>query len=251
MSKQLTRELALRYNRQMLLPQIDLEGQESLLNSHVLIAGLGGLGCSAAQFIVASGIGKVTLVDHDMVELSNLQRQVLHTEADIGLAKVTSAQKRLIALNSDCHINAIHTDINQQNIAELLKDIQLILDCTDNLSTRNLLNQHCVEHEIPLVSGAAVQFEGQVTSIIPGNSNPCYQCMSQFFGEPALSCIEAGVVSPLVGVIGTMQALETVKILSKAGTPIMGRLMLFDALRGEWQQFSVKRNPSCPVCKNR
>ncbi len=251
MDKQLTPQQALRFNRQILMPGFDLDKQERLLNSRVLLVGLGGLGCAAGQYLAATGIGSMTLVDADIVELSNLQRQVLHTDVDVGTAKVLSAQASLQQLNPDLQITALAQRLGGQEASELIPKHDIVLDCSDNLETRNLLNHTCYQHGVPLVSGAAIRMEGQVCSFIPQQQKcPCYQCISQFFGEQNLSCVESGIMSPVVGIIGNMQALEAIKILAGYGEALVGKLLLFDAMQSSWQTFKVPKNPSCEVCTN-
>ncbi len=244
----LSTQQAMRYNRQILLPNFDLDKQESLLNAHVLIVGLGGLGCAAAQYLVASGVGQLTLVDDDVVESSNLQRQVLHAEEDVGGSKVASAKTSLLKLNADLQIDMLNERLEFARCAELLPQIELVLDCSDNLTSRNMLNQACYQAKVPLVSGAAIRMEGQLMSIIPAQHSACYACLSEQFNEQNLSCVEAGVMSPIVGIIGAMQALEAIKILSDYGQNSTNKLMLFDGMSAHWQSFKVPKNPACRVC---
>ncbi|WP_416305927.1 molybdopterin-synthase adenylyltransferase MoeB [Neptunicella sp. SCSIO 80796] len=248
MSKQLSQSQAMRYNRQIMLAGFDLERQEMLLNAKVLQIGVGGLGCASAQYLVAAGIGQLTLVDDDQVELTNLQRQILHNEADIGISKVQSAVDSLNQLNSDCQLIAIAQRLADPQLTELICQHDLVLDCSDNLATRNQLNRLCVTNKIPLVCGAAIRMEGQITSIIPGGDNPCYQCLSQFFAEQQLSCVEAGVMAPLVGIIGAMQALEAIKIITAYGQNLAGKLMLLDGKTHQWQSFNLVKDPHCKLC---
>lgn len=250
MTKHLSNELAMRYCRQILLPEFDLDGQETLLNSRVLQIGVGGLGCASAQYLVAAGLGHLTLVDDDIVESSNLQRQVLHQESNLGQKKVFSAADSLRALNSHCQIEPLQHRLHSQELASRLAETDLVIDCSDNLQTRNQLNANCVEYKTPLVSGAAIRFEGQISSFIPGDQSPCYQCLSQFFSEQQLSCVESGVLSPLVGIIGAMQALEGIKILTNTGTNLNGKLLMFDGLTMSWNQFAINKNPQCNICGN-
>lgn len=249
MSQQLTPEQALRYNRQILLPGFDLPRQEQLLNARVLIIGVGGLGCPAAQYLVAAGVGRLTLNDNDEVALSNLQRQILFSEQDLGQNKATAALKRLKQLNSDCRLSALTTRLDEQALRQLVAEQDLVLDCTDNLASRNLINRVCVSHSKPLVCAAAIRMEGQLFSYIPSQQGPCYHCLSHLFGEQQLSCVESGILAPVVGVMGVMQALEAVKILTQCGEYGSGKLQLFDAQTGQWQQLQVPRNPDCTVCR--
>lgn len=247
MSDTLNHQQALRYNRQVLLPGFDLEGQEKLLCANVLIMGMGGLGNPAAQYLAASGVGHLTLCDDDKVELSNLHRQILFAEGDIGQQKVQAASTRLHAINSECRITSLATRPDEKQLSELISQHQVILDCTDNLASRNLINRLCVQLQKPLVSGAAIRMEGQLFCYRPHLDCPCYQCLSSLFGEQNLSCVESGILSPVVGVIGVMQALMAVKLL--AGLAVQtAQLQQFDARTGQWHTFKLSRHPDCPVC---
>ncbi|MCF2950344.1 molybdopterin-synthase adenylyltransferase MoeB [Paraglaciecola aquimarina] len=247
--KTLTTQQAMRYSRQILLPGFDLEKQEILLNSKVLVIGVGGLGCAAAQYLVAAGIGGITIVDDDSVELSNLHRQVLHGEADLGDTKCQSAKRALMLINPNCKINCVEKRLDHQELCSQALQHQIILDCSDNLATRNILNQVSISQKVPLVSGAAIRMEGQICTFIPHPDNACYECLSELFVEQNLSCVEAGVMSPLVGVIGAMQALEAIKVLTGFGEPLANKLMLFDASSMNWQTFKIAKNPDCNTCK--
>ncbi|MDD1783702.1 molybdopterin-synthase adenylyltransferase MoeB [Enterovibrio sp. ZSDZ35] len=244
----LSPEEELRYNRQIILRQFDFEGQEALKQSKVLVLGAGGLGCAASQYLAAAGVGELTLIDDDKVELSNLQRQVLHSDATIGDLKVDSAARSLTALNPHLTVNTISTRLNDDALSELIEKHSLVLDCSDNVDTRNQLNRLCFKHKTPLVSGAAIRLEGQVAVFTYGDNEPCYQCLSAMFGEQALSCVEAGILSPVVGVIGAMQALEAIKVVSKFAALPTGKLMMFDAMESQWRSFNLLKNPNCPVC---
>lgn len=247
-SQPLNQQQAMRYSRQLMLPALDFRGQEALLASKVLVVGMGGLGCAAAPYLVASGVGNITLVDDDTVDSSNLQRQILYREADIGSSKAEQAAAGLTQLNSSININALRQRLTAEDLNELVPQYSLVLDCTDNLASRNAINAACVRAKVPLVSGAAIRFEGQVACFDMQGNGACYHCLSQLFGEQQLSCMEAGILSPVVGVIGVMQALEAVKILAGVGTPLYGKLQLFDALTGQWQQFNLGKDPHCTVC---
>jgi adenylyltransferase/sulfurtransferase len=246
--KELSTAQALRYSRQLMLPAVDFRGQEALLASSVLLVGMGGLGCAAAPYLVASGVGSITLVDDDNIDRSNLQRQILYREADIGLNKAKQAAASLSQLNSEIEINALQQRLNAEALMQLVPQYSLVLDCTDNLTTRNAINAACVKAKVPLVSGAAIRFEGQVASFSMQGDGACYHCLSQLFGEQQLTCMEAGILSPVVGIIGIMQALETVKILASVGTLLYGKLQLFDALTSQWRQFSLNKSLDCIVC---
>jgi adenylyltransferase/sulfurtransferase len=245
---ELSPEQAMRYSRQLMLPALDFRGQEALLASKVLLIGMGGLGCAAAPYLVASGIGSITLVDDDTIDRSNLQRQILYREADIGQSKVLQAAASLRQLNSEIEMQALQQRLSADNLAVLVPQFSLVLDCTDNLTTRNAINAACVKAKVPLVSGAAIRLEGQVASFSMQGESACYHCLSQMFGEQQLTCMEAGILSPVVGIVGTMQALEAIKILGKIGTPLYGKLQFFDALTGQWRQFGLSKDPNCTVC---
>ena len=247
---ELTTQQALRYSRQLMLPALDFRGQEALLASSVLLIGMGGLGCAAAPYLVASGVGSITLVDDDTVDRSNLQRQILYREADIGQSKAEQAAASLSLLNSDIVVEARRQRLTADDLASLVGQYSLVLDCTDNLETRNAINAACVKAKVPLVSGAAIRFEGQVASFNMQGKDACYHCLSQLFGEQHLTCMEAGILSPVVGVIGSMQALEAVKILAGVGTPLYGKLQLFDGLTSQWRQFNLAKDPACSVCSD-
>lgn len=245
---ELNAQQAMRYSRQLMLPALDFRGQEALLASKVLLVGLGGLGCAAAPYLVASGVGHITLVDDDSIDRSNLQRQILYREADIGLSKAQQAAASLRKLNADITIDAQCRRLSADDLAQLVPQYSLVLDCTDNLASRNAINAACVKAKVPLVSGAAIRFEGQLASFSMQGDSACYHCLSQLFGEQQLSCMEAGILSPVVGVVGVMQALEAVKILAGVGTPLYGKLQLFDGLTSQWRQFTLAKDPACSVC---
>ncbi|MCC2615054.1 molybdopterin-synthase adenylyltransferase MoeB [Aestuariibacter halophilus] len=247
-NRTLSQQQALRYCRQILLPGFDLDGQEALLNARVLQIGVGGLGCAAAQYLVASGIGNLTLVDDDTVALTNLQRQILHTEQDLGKLKCESAKQSLTSLNSDVDIQIHTVRMSEPELEQAVAANDIVLDCTDNLETRNLLNTVCWKNQKALISGAAIRMEGQISSFVPQHHTPCYQCLSRFFGEQNLSCVESGIMSPVVGIIGAMQALEAIKLLTGFGEPLTAKVLLFDAIRSEWQTFALQKDPQCPVC---
>ena len=249
MAKQhLTTEQAMRYNRQIVLPNFDLDKQEILLNAKVLIVGVGGLGCAAAQYLVATGIGEITLIDNDKVEKSNLQRQVLHSEGDVGVNKCVSAKASLEQLNSDIKINVIQKRLEYDDYLDLIEPLDLVLDCTDNLVSRNMLNQVCYQSGTSLISGAAIRMEGQLMCIVPRENSACYACISAYFGEQNLSCVESGVMSPVVGIIGAMQALEAIKVLCNYGKSNVNKLVMFDGMTSSWQSFKTRKNASCSVC---
>ncbi|WP_293267308.1 molybdopterin-synthase adenylyltransferase MoeB [Neptunomonas sp.] len=248
----LSDEQLLRYSRQIMLPDVDIDGQERWLASKVLIIGLGGLGSPVALYLAAAGIGELVLVDDDQVDLSNLQRQVVHTTARIGMNKVDSAAQMLREINPDINVVTRAERLDSDGLKALVAHVDLVLDCTDNFSTRFAANQACVEHKKPLVSGAAIRMEGQIAVYQPGvEGSPCYQCLYTEGDNETLTCSESGVLSPLVGIIGSMQALEALKVLANIGTTLTGRLLLLDAKHMEWRSLKLKQDPACPVCNNK
>lgn len=246
--KVITTEQTLRYSRQILLSGFDLDKQETLINSRVLMIGVGGLGCAAAQYLVAAGIGQLTLVDDDVVETTNLQRQVLHFEESIGAKKVDSAVSTLSKLNHQVVLQAIDRRQTADEFEGLIAEHDIVLDCSDNLDTRNMLNDVCYKTNIPLVSGAAIRMEGQVFCVIPKLKSACYRCVSHFFGEQNLSCVESGVMSPVVGIIGATQANEAIKILTGYGNAAINKLQVFDAMESRWESFTVNPLRACKAC---
>lgn len=239
----------LRYSRQILLAQVDIDGQQRLLDSHVLIVGVGGLGAPVALYLAAAGVGQITLADPDQVDLTNLQRQIIHQQADIGRDKVASASERLLALNPLVQINALPLALSGIELVEAVAAVDLVLDCSDNFATRQAVNRACVAARKPLVSGAAIRLEGQLSVFDTRRADsPCYQCLYGDGEETALSCSEAGVLGPLVGTIGSLQALEAIKLLAGFGTPLVGRLLLMDALEGRFRELRVPRDPVCACC---
>ncbi|KEY57864.1 molybdopterin-synthase adenylyltransferase MoeB [Serratia sp. DD3] len=248
MLPELTDAETLRYNRQIVLRGFDFEGQEKLKAAHVLIVGLGGLGCAAAPYLAAAGVGHLTLVDFDTVSLSNLQRQLLHRDARIGMAKVDSACIELGAINPHIQIDTINHQLDEQQMAAQIAACDVVLDCTDNVPTRDLLNRLCHAQRKPLVSGAAIRMEGQLSVFTYQPDEPCYHCLSRLFGDNALTCVEAGVMAPLVGTIGTLQAMEAIKLLASYGQPLLGKLLLFDAMSMQFREIKLPKNPQCAVC---
>ncbi|WP_129140079.1 HesA/MoeB/ThiF family protein [Modicisalibacter coralii] len=244
----------LRYSRQILLEPIDIDGQERLLAGHALIIGAGGLGSPVALYLAAAGVGRLTIADADAVELSNLQRQIAHRQADIGRNKAESAAAAIGALNDGCEVRAIPRHLGDDALREAAAEADVVLDCTDRFASRYAINRACLATRRPLVSGAAIRFSGQLAVFDPRQPDgPCYACLypPQAGGEDdELRCAENGVAGPLVGMIGTFQALEALKLISGAGTPHRG-LSTFDGLTGEWRRFNVPRDPACPVCAPR
>ena len=218
----------LRYNRQIILKAVDFDGQEKLKDSKMLIVGLGGLGCAAAQYLTAAGVGHLTLLDFDTVSLSNLQRQVLHCDARLEMPKVESAKIALLQLNPHVKIDTINAKLDEEKLAEILPHFDIILDCTDNVEIRNQLDRQCEKAKVPLISGAAIRMEGQVSVFTYEPGTPSYRDLSQLFGQNLLSCVEAGVLAPIVGIIGAIQALEAIKVQLKIGKNLCGRLLMID-----------------------
>ncbi|HGO5822858.1 TPA: molybdopterin-synthase adenylyltransferase MoeB [Mannheimia haemolytica] len=245
---ELTDHEMLRYNRQIILKSVDFDGQEKLKASRVLIVGLGGLGCAASQYLASAGVGHLTLVDFDLVSLSNLQRQILHTDATIGQPKVESAKARLAAINPNIQIEAINQQCSDEQLAKLIANVDLVLDCTDNVTVRNQLNLQCFKQKRPLVSGSAIRFEGQVSVFCYQEQEPCYECLSRLFGDATLSCVEAGVIAPIVGIIGSIQALEAIKVLLNIGRTLSGKLLMIDGLHFSVREMALPKQNNCPVC---
>ena len=237
-----------RYSRQIRLPQIGEKGQQKILDSTVLIIGMGGLGSPAAMYLAAAGIGKLVISDYDIVEASNLQRQIIHANNWIGENKVDSAKAGIEALNPDCEVEAINFQLDEEELKSVIQRADIVLDCSDNFPTRFEVNRYCVETETPLVSGAAIRLEGQIMNFQPKVNGPCYQCLYTQVYENAETCEMEGILGPVVGVIGTMQALQTLLILTGQGEPLIGKLLLLDAASMEWQGVKLPRNPACPVC---
>lgn len=238
----------LRYSRQIMLPQIGIEGQERLRAARVLLIGLGGLGSPVAIYLASAGVGELVLVDFDRVELTNLQRQPLHTSERIGHPKVESAAATLEALNPETRLQRIDHRLEGAELAEQVAAADLVVDASDNFPTRFALNAACAAAGKPLVSGAAIRMEGQVT-VFPGTpGGPCYRCLYPESGSVEETCSENGVLAPVVGIIGSIQALEAIKLLTGAGEPLIGRLLLLDAMNMEWRSLRLHPDPACPVC---
>ena len=240
----------LRYSRHILLNEVGVEGQERIMQARALIIGVGGLGSPAAMYLATAGVGHLTLVDHDTVDATNLQRQIAHTEARIGMAKVESARATLLAINPGLQITALAERADATRLDILVADADVVLDCSDNFFTRHALNAACVRHGVPLVSGAAIRFDGQLAVYNPKDGqSPCYACV--FPPDAAFEetrCATMGVFAPLVGIIGSMQAAEALKLLSGAGEPAIGRLLMLDGRNMSWNDIRLPRNPDCPVC---
>jgi len=238
----------LRYNRQIILRGFDFEGQERLKASRVLVVGLGGLGCAAAQYLAAAGVGQMTLLDFDTVALSNLQRQTLHSDATIGQPKVASAKASLARINPLVQLDTLNALLDEPALFAQIAAHDLVLDCTDNVTIRNQLNAGCFAHKVPLVSGAAIRMEGQISVFTWGEGEPCYRCLSRLFGDNALTCVEAGVMAPLVAIIGSLQTMEAIKVLTHYGTPAAGKIVMYDAMTCQFREMKLMRNPECEVC---
>ena len=239
MKIELTDHEMLRYNRQIVMKAIDFDGQEKLKAGKMLIVGLGGLGCAAAQYLAAAGVGELTLLDFDKVSLSNLQRQVLHTDQRIDMPKVESAKMALSQINPLIKINAINQKMTSQQLEQLIATVDVVLDCTDNVESRNQLDLICQQLHKPLVSGAAIRMEGQITVFTYQPGTPSYRNLSQLFGENILSCVEAGVLSPIVGIVGSIQALEAIKVLLNIGDILCGRLLMIDGMSMQFRTLKL------------
>ncbi|MFC5460280.1 HesA/MoeB/ThiF family protein [Massilia niabensis] len=240
----------LRYSRHILLDEIGIEGQARLFDAHALIIGAGGLGSPAALYLAASGVGHITLVDDDEVDLTNLQRQVMHTTARIGMAKVESGRAALAAINPDVTVTCLRERAGPVRLLELVRGASVVLDCSDNFATRHALNRACVAAGVPLVAGAAIRFDGQLSVFDSRRPDcPCYACLfPEDSGFEDAACSTMGVFAPLVGIVGAAQAAEALKVLLNVGEPLRGRLLLLDGRAMEWTGVKVARNPACPVC---
>ncbi|BAP41527.1 molybdopterin biosynthesis protein MoeB [Pseudomonas sp. StFLB209] len=239
----------LRYSRQILLQHVDIDGQLRLKASRVLIVGLGGLGSPVALYLAAAGVGELHLADFDSVDLTNLQRQVIHDSHSVGVLKVDSAMTRLAAINPLVTLVPHRQALDADSLAAVIAGVDLVLDCCDNFSTREAVNAACVAAGKPLVSGAAIRQEGQLSVFDPRRAeSPCYHCLYGHGSDTELTCSEAGVIGPLVGLVGSLQALEALKLLAGFGEPMVGRLLLIDALGTRFRELKVRRDPACAVC---
>ncbi len=239
----------LRYSRQMMLPEIDAEGQQRLADARVLIIGLGGLGSSSSVYLAAAGVGHLVLVDFDEVDISNLQRQIVHATKDIGRLKVDSAAEHLLELNPEIQVTKIDHKIENEELEQQIKSSTVVLDCSDNFQTRFAINDACVKHKIPLVSGAAIRFEAQVSVFDSRHEDsPCYRCLYGNEAEVEQTCTANGVISPLLGIVGSIQACEAMKIIMNLGETLEGRLLLLDVMHMEWHTAKLNKDPNCPVC---
>ena len=243
----------LRYSRHILLDEMGVEGQQRLLDSHALILGAGGLGSPVALYLAASGVGRITLIDDDEVDLTNLQRQIAHTTDRVGRPKVDSARDAMLSLNPQVQVRALSVRADASTLMPLVADVDVVIDCCDNFATRHAVNRACVHHAVPLVSGAVIRLDGQLTTYDTREaSSPCYACLFPPDQAPEeVRCATLGVLAPLVGVIGTLQATEAVKLLAGVGRSLAGRLQLLDGRSLEWTEMRLRRQPDCPVCQHR
>jgi molybdopterin/thiamine biosynthesis adenylyltransferase len=244
-------EQLLRYSRQIMLPDVDLDGQDKLLAARVLIVGLGGLGSPVAMYLAAAGVGHLTLLDFDVVDLTNLQRQIAHSTSRIGMNKTVSAAQVLRDLNPGVTVECIETLLDADELAAQVTLATVVVDCTDNFQIRFAINAACVAAKVPLVSGAAIRMEGQVAVFDARSSiSPCYRCLYEEDSDD-LTCTANGVLAPLVGVVGSMQALEAIKLICGFGTNLTGRLLMLDARHSQWRELKLSKDPHCPVCSER
>ena len=239
----------LRYSRQILMPRFDIAGQERLKSARVLVVGAGGLGCPVGLYLGAAGVGQLSLVDDDNIELANLQRQIGFEQNQLGESKAESLAGRIRRINPLVSVTALNQRLEGEELARQVEETSLVVDCSDNFSTRFALNRACVAAKVPLVSGAAIRGEGQLSVYDSRQqSSPCYHCLYPEQGNEDLTCSQAGVIAPLVGMIGSAQAMEAIKVISGVGTPLVGRLLILDAWEMQWREMKLVRDPSCPVC---
>ncbi len=249
----MTDEQLLRYSRHILLDALGIEGQERILGAHALVVGAGGLGSPAAIYLASAGIGKLTLVDDDTVDFTNLQRQILHTQLRVGMAKAESGRQALAAINPDIAIVPLQQRFAGAALDALVASADVVLDCTDNFATRHAINRACVHHRKPLVSGAAIRFDGQISVFdLRRDDSPCYHCLFPESDDvEEVRCAVMGVFAPLTGIIGTMQAAEALKLVAGIGDSLNGRLLLLDALEMEWRTVRFKKDAGCAVCRRK
>ena len=245
----LSDEELLRYSRQILMPRFDIAGQEKLKSARVLVIGAGGLGCPVALYLGAAGVGQLRLVDDDNIELANLQRQIGFEQNQLGESKAESLAGRIRRINPLVSVTALNQRLGGEELARQVEEASLVVDCSDNFNTRFALNRACVAAKVPLVSGAAIRGEGQLSVYDSRQqSSPCYHCLYPEQGNEDLTCSQAGVIAPLVGMIGSAQAMEAIKVISGVGTPLVGRLLILDAWEMQWREMKLVRDSSCPVC---
>jgi molybdopterin-synthase adenylyltransferase len=241
-------EQLLRYSRQIMLPQVEVAGQQRIMAAHALIIGAGGLGAPVALYLAAAGVGTITIADPDIIELSNLQRQIIHHTADIGRPKVVSAAEKLAAINPEVQVNAVQATMEAERVDAAVRDASVVLDCTDNFASRFSVNEACVRHRKPLISAAVIRFEGQISVFEPAEpDSPCYRCLYKEGEELGERCSQTGVLASLPGVMGALQATEALKQI--IGLPTLrGRLLILDAMTMEWRSMKLRKDPACPVC---
>lgn len=239
----------LRYSRQIMLPQVGIEGQQSLLDATMLLIGVGGLGSPSALYLAAAGVGHIIIADFDKVELSNLQRQVIHHTADIGQYKTDSAKAKMLAINPDIKVTTL-TDLSEENLNSWVSKADVVLDGTDNFATRFKINAACVQEKVALVSAAVIRFEGQL-SVFKGHKadQPCYQCLYSKEGEDNENCTENGILAPVAGFMGTLQALQALKVVLDLGEQLSGKLMIIDALKLDFRTVKISKDAHCPICQ--
>ena len=246
----MTDDQLLRYSRHILLDEVGIEGQQAMLDAHALVIGAGGLGSPAALYLASAGVGRITLVDDDEVDLTNLQRQIAHTTARVGMAKVESAAQAMAAINPEVQVSAVRARADAALLDTLVAQATVVLDCCDNYTTRQAVNAACVRHGVPLVSGAVIRFDAQISVFDPrAEGAPCYACIFSPDAEfEEVRCSTMGVFAPLVGVVGAMQAAEALKLVAGIGTSLAGRMLMLDGRSMEWSMMRMQRAPDCPVC---
>ena len=241
----------LHYSRQIMLPHFGIEGQQRLQNAHIVIMGVGGLGSPAAMYLAAAGVGTLTLVDFDTVDNSNLQRQIIHNTESIGKNKVSSAKNTLLKINPETSIHCIDKKLTLEALESLFKDVNCVIDATDNFTSRFLINRACVSQKIALISAAAIQYEGQISVFdLRQQDSPCYACLYAEGGEENTNCSDNGILAPVVGILGSMQALEAIKLICTIGDTLQNRLLIFDALALQWRTMKLNKDRKCPVCNH-
>ena len=242
-------EQLLRFSRQIMLPEMDVAGQQKLVDATVLIVGMGGLGCPAAMYLAAAGVGHLIIADDDTVELTNLQRQIAHEHRNLGESKVSSAKASLRGLNPDVCVTQIDKRLEGESLNQAVSGADVVVDASDNFATRFAINRSCLKNHKPLVSGAAIRMEGQVAVFDSGNpESPCYRCLYNENTEDDANCSQNGVMAPLVGIIGSVQAMETIKVITGIGNNLTGRILLLDATTMQWREMKLPCDPNCPAC---